>query len=328
MKIFAFGLREYDEKIYMEKFSKELGFEYDYTTAYPSLENTELARGYEGVTIITNPMYPELLDKFHEVGVKYIATRSIGFEHMNPPYLKKLGMRGSHVIYSPNSVANYTIMMMLMACRQMPYIMEKAKLQDYSLNGKCGKEFSLCTVGVIGTGRIGETLIRHLSGFGCRILAYDVYPKDSVRGYADYVDLDTLYAESDIVTLHCPAMDSNYHMIDKEAIAKMKDGVILVNAARGKLVDTAAMIEALESGKIGFAALDTIEDEDGIYYLNLETKILPSHDRAILNALPNVILSPHMAFYTEQAVSDMVGNAVKGLLAFEKDEPNPFEITY
>lgn len=328
MKIFAFALREHDELPYFEQITTQLGIEHGYTTEYPSLENAELARGYDAVTIITNPMTPALLDKFHALGVKYIATRSIGYDHIDTKYAKQLGMGISHVTYSPNSVANYTIMMMLMACRKIGYIMDKARLQDFDLKGKMGKELSLCTVGVVGTGKIGETVIRHLQGFGCRILAYDLYPKQSLEGLAEYTDLDTLYRQSDIITLHVPGMASNYHMIDAAALERMKDGVILINAARGMLIDTQALIRGLESGKIGFAALDTIEHESGLYYLNLERQRISNPDRAILQSFPNVMLSPHMAFYTDQAVSDMVGNAVRGLLAFEEEGPNPFEVIY
>lgn len=328
MKIFVYALRNHDEKEYLEKYSKELGFEYGYTNDYPSLENTELARGYDAISIITNLMYPEILDKFHEVGVKYIATRSIGYDHIDTAYMKKLGMRASHVTYSPNSVANYTIMMMLMACRNMSYIMKKADLNDFSLEGKLGKELSLSTIGIIGTGSIGKCLAKHLSGFGAKLLAYDIYPNEETAKYADYVDLDTIYRESDIITLHVPGMSENYHMIDADTISKMKDGVIIVNAARGMLIDTQALVDGLKSGKVGYAALDTFETEQGLYYLNFEQKTLLNKEMAILKSFPNVLLSPHMAFYTDQAVSDMVGNAMRGLLAFEKDEPNPFEVTY
>lgn len=325
MKIFAYAVREYDELHYFKQLVEQYHFTFDYTSDYPTLENAELARGYDGISIITNRMYPELLDKFHALGVKYIATRSIGYDHIDLEYAHKLGMRVSHVTYSPDSVANYTIMMMLMACRKITYILDKARLQDFSLKGKMGKEFSLCTVGVIGTGKIGETVIRHLQGFGCKILAYDLYQKEDLKQYATYVDLDTLYRESDIISLHVPGMASNYHMIGRDTFGKMKDGVILVNAARGMLVDTEALIEALESGKVGFAALDTFEAEMGLYYLDFERERLVNRDRALLSAFPNVLLSPHMAFYTDQAVSDMVRIAVLGLLDFEKEEANPFE---
>ena len=326
MKIFAFSLREFDEKAFFIRICEELGIEYDYTSEYPSMDNLELAAGYDGITIITNPMTPKVLDRLHALGVRYIATRSIGYDHIDVRYANSLGMKITNVSYSPESVANYTIMMMLMACRKMPYIMEKARLQDFGLKGKAGKELSDCTIGVIGTGRIGHTLIRHLSGFGCRLLAYDIAENEEVKQYAEYTDLDRIYRESDIITLHVPGLEANYHMIGDEKFAKMKDGVILINAARGMLVDTDALIAALESGKVGFAALDTIEHESGLYYLNREGDILDNHDRAILEAFPNVMVSPHMAFYTERSVRDMVENAVRGLLACEQDAPNPFEV--
>ena len=326
MKIFAFALRDFDEKAYFEQYCKDLGIEYGYTSEYPTMENAELARGAEGITIITNPMYPELLDRYYSLGVRFIATRSVGYDHIDMAYAKKLGIRISNVSYTPDAVANYTIMMMLMACRKMSYIMDKARLQDFSLKGKLGRELSSCTVGVIGTGRIGERVIEHLSGFGCRLLAYDVYEKENVKKYAEYLPLEQVYAQSDIITLHVPGLPENTHMIGREAFRQMKDGVIFVNAARGLLVDTAALAEALDAGKIGYAALDTIENESGLCYLNREGEVLGKPERALLMSYPNVMVSPHMAFYTDEAVSDMVKNAILGLMYFIRGEENPFEV--
>ncbi len=320
MKIFFYALRQYDELKYVQKFAEQYNFEYDYTSDYPTMENVNLAKGYDGVSIITNPMYPEILDAFHAVGVKYISTRSIGYDHIDVNYANSIGMRVSHVVYSPNSVANYTIMLILMACRNMPWIMKKADCQDFTLKGKVGKELSTSTVGIIGTGNIGKTVIKHLSGFGCKMLAYSLYEDEEVKKYAEYVSLDELLKESDIITLHVPGNAQNTHLIDADAFEKMKDGVIIVNTARGLIIDTKALIESLKSGKIGFAALDTFEGETGLYYLNKETERLDNDNMALLKSFPNVILSPHMAFYTEQAVSDMVENSIKGLLGFEKGE--------
>lgn len=326
MKLFAYAMREFDELKYFEECRERYGITFGYTTAYPSMENIRLAEGCDAVSVITNPIDGEMLKKLREMGVRYLATRSIGYEHIDVKEANRLGIRVCHASYSPNSVANYTIMLMLMACRNIGYILEKSRLQDYSLRGKIGKELSLCTVGVIGTGKIGETLIQHLSGFGCRILAHDLYEKDAVKRYAEYVDLERLYRESDVITLHIPGMEENYHMIDAPAFGKMKEGVILVNAARGMLVDTGALIAALESGKVGFAALDTVEEEYGLYYLNRERDIIPNRERAILSAFPNVILSPHMAFYTEQAVSDMVGKTVEAMVKLSRGEESPLEV--
>ena len=326
MKLFAYSVRTEFEKECVKKEAARLGAEVTVTGEYPCTENAELAKGYDGISIITNPLDAELLDRFYELGVRAVSTRSIGYEHIDVEYAKKLGMRVANVSYSPNSVANYTIMLMLMACRKLPYIMKKDEVQDFSLSGKMGKELSLCTVGVIGTGKIGETVIAHLSGFGCRILAYDLYEKESVKQYAEYVDLDALYRESDIITIHVPGMEENRHMISDDTFAKMKDGVILINAARGMVMDSEALMRALDSGKVGYAALDTIEDERGLYYLNHEGVVLGNRERSLLKGYSNVLLLPHMAFYTDQAISDMVGNSIRALAAFAKGEDSPFEV--
>ena len=265
MKIFFYALREYDEQKYVEKFSKQYAFEYGFTSDYLSMENVQLAKGYDAISIITNPMYPDILDAFRNVGVKYISTRSIGYEHIDIEHAHSIGMRIAHVKYSPNSVANYAVMLILMACRNMPWIMKKADCQDYSLKGKVGKELSASTVGVIGTGNIGKTVVKHLSGFGCRILAYSLFEDEEVKKYAEYVSLDGLLRESDIITLHVPGNAENTHLIDAAAFEKMKNGVIIVNTARGLIIDTQALISALKSGKAGFAALDTFEGEAGLY---------------------------------------------------------------
>lgn len=326
MKIFAYALREYDEQTYFEEIGKRLGVTFGFTSQYPTMENTNLAEGYDALSIITNPMYPELLEQYHAMGIRYISTRSIGYDHIDVACAKKLGIKIAHVSYDPNSVANYTIMMMLMGCRKIMHIMKRADVQDFGLKGKAGREFSNCTIGVVGTGRIGMRVIRHLSGFGVNILAYDLYPNDVAQQYAKYTDLDTLYKESDIITLHAPGSEENYHMINADTFAKMKDGVMLINNARGSLIDTEAMIASLKSGKIGFAGLDTIENESGLYYLNREGDQIDNDERAILQSFPNVLLSPHTAFYTEQAVEDMVGNSIQGLLNFETEGPNEFEV--
>ncbi|MBR6206380.1 MAG: lactate dehydrogenase [Oscillospiraceae bacterium] len=328
MKIFAYSMRPYDELPAFEALQKQLGFEFAWTEEYPSPENVHLAEGADGVSIITNPTPASMLDLYRSAGVRFLSTRSIGYDHIDVAHARKLGMRVSHVTYSPNSVANYTIMLMLMACRKIGTIVESGKRQDFSLLGKMGRELSLSTVGVIGTGRIGETVIRHLAGFGCRILAYDLYPKTSLEGLCEYADLDTLYGACDIITVHVPGSAHTRHMFDAEAFAKMKPGAIFINCARGMLVDTAALLDAADSGRIAYAMLDTFEAETGMYYHNFEGRDLDNPEWAALQAAPNILLAPHMAFYTEQAVADMVANSVRGLLAFGEGKETPLEVDY
>lgn len=326
MKIFAYNYRDNDESEFFDKYSKEMGIELGICRDYPTLENAELAKGYEGLSVIVSDMNGKLLEKFYEIGVRYITSRSIGYDHFDLKKAKELGIKIGNVSYSPNSVANYTIMMMLMACRKMKYIMDSSKVQDFSLTNKRGRELSNSTVGVIGTGRIGRTVIEHLSGFGCKILAYDIYRSEEVEKYAEYMDLNELLKKSDIVTFHTPATKENYHLINKESLAIMKSGVIVVNTARGPLIDTDVLINGLESGKIGAAALDVIEKEFGLYYYNLSGQVINNSELAILKSFPNVIVTPHTAFYTDQAVSDMVKNSLKGCCLFAEGKKSPWEI--
>ena len=326
MKIFAYAMREFDEKDFFEKYSKELGCEYGYTTEYPSPENVELARGYDAISATPCNLDADMLDRFYAVGVRYVATRSIGVDHIDLKHAKELGMGVCHVSYAPETVADYSIMLMLMCCRNICHILERSKVQDYTLKGKMGRDISDCTVGVIGAGQIGRTVIKHLSTFGCRILAYDLYPNEETAKIAEYVSLDELYAQADIITLHAPATAENYHLLNADAFAKMKDDVIIINTARGTLIDTAALIEAVESGKISHAALDVLEQENGLYYANRMGEPINNRDLAILRSFPNVILSPHTAFYTEKVVSDMAYKCMKGVLDMMNHVENPLII--
>lgn len=326
MKIFVYNLRDFDEKPYFDKFSNYYDYEYGYTNEYPSLENTELAKGYDAIIIIVCDMNTQLVEKFHSLGVKYIITRTIGVDHIDVDRAKELGLKISNVSYSPSSVANYTIMLMMMSCRRITHILKRGELQDYSLRGKMGREISNCTIGVIGTGRIGRTVLKHFRGFGCRLLAFDIHQNSEVSKYAEYVDLETLFKKSDIISPHVPSLPENYHMINKKSLSLMKDDVIIINTARGDLINTDDLIDALESGKVGAAALDVIENESGLYYLNRSGDVISNRDLALLGSFPNVILSPHTAFYTDEAISNMVENSFKSLHAFENEENNVFEI--
>ena len=276
----------------------------------------------------TNPceVRPEYLEAFARMGVKYLPCRSIGYDHLPLDAAKRLGLRVSHSHYPPEGVANYAIMLMLMATRKMNQIMLRAAVQDYSLPGKMGRDLSGCTVGVIGTGKIGSTVIRHLSAFGCKLLAYDLYPNDAVRAWADYVPLAELYARSDVITLHLNATPENHHLIDAAAIAQMKDGVLLVNTARGTLIDPQALVEGLESGKIGGAGLDVVEDETGLCYYDRRGEALANRELNLLRSFPNVIVSPHTAFYTDVNVASMVESAFEATAAFAAGRPCPCEV--
>lgn len=310
MKIAVYNCRE-DEASLFKTYGKEYDVELSLSPLPPTPETASLAEGCDAVDIITTPVGRELIDIWHSYGIKAIATRTVGYEHVDYKYAAELGISVSNVSYTPHTVAEYTVMAMLMSIRKMKTILTRYMGQDFSLKDIRGKELCNMTVGVIGTGKIGETVIKNLSGFGCRILAYDIYQKDSVKALAEYCDLDTLYRESDLITLHTPATEETCHMINKKTIHSMKDGVILINMARGVLIETADLIEALESGKVSAAALDVVEGESAIYYKDFKYKPVGHHEMAILQTMPNVLMTPHTAFFTDEAVGDMVRYSIE-----------------
>ena len=325
MKVLVYSTLEMERPCYAG-LEKEYGIELELVSENPTVETARLAAGADAVSVITTPITAEVIQALYDNGVKYISTRNIGYDHIDLEKAKETGMGVGNSSYMPESVAEYTVMLILMAMRKVSIITDAYKKQDYTLAGKMGSLVHGATVGVVGTGKIGFTVIRILSGFGCRILAYDPYENEEVKKYAQYVDLDTLMKESDVITLHSPATKETNHMINKTAISKMKQGVVIVNAARGTLIDTEALIEGLDEGKIGFAALDVIEGESPVYYKNFEGQSVPLESIEKLSKYPNVVLTPHTAFYTKNAIAEMVQNSIKSCALDIKGEKNPWII--
>jgi D-specific alpha-keto acid dehydrogenase len=245
-------------------------------------------------------------------GVKYISTRSVGDDHIDAGFAQSVGISVETVAYSPDSVADYTLMLMLMAVRHAKSVIRRADVHDYRLNEERGKELRDLTVGVIGTGRIGAAVIDRLQGFGCRVLAHDRCPTAA----AEYVPLGELLRRSDIVTLHTPLTADTHHLLDRARIQGMKHGAFVINTGRGGLLDTEALVAALESGRLGGAALDVLEGEEGIFYADCRGRPIDS-TLLRLQELPNVFVSPHTAFYTDHALRDMVEHTLANCLKFD-----------
>ncbi len=254
------------------------------------------------------PIDARLIRALQRRGVHYLSSRSVGLDHIDLIAAKAAGIHVENVTYSPESVAEYTVMLMLMALRNVGSMLRRMNGNDFRLEERRGAELRDVTVGVIGTGRIGKAVIGLLTGFGCRILAHDPHPSANVT----YVGLHDLLEDSDLVTLHLPLTGATRHLLSRARIAKMRRGAILVNTARGALVDTAALTDALAHGRIACAALDVVEGEDGWFYQDCSA--LPPPPFARLLALPNAIVTPHTAFYTEHALRDIVHNTVHGFL--------------
>lgn len=314
MEIAIYNCRDYDEAPFCDKYAKEYNVSVRKFAHTPTADNTAEVKGCEGVIVYTTPITADIIEKWAALGVKHISTRTIGYDHIDVETAKKFGIMVSNVAYSTGSVADYTVMLILMVLRRMKSIIKRAEGMDYGLKGNIGKEIHNLTVGIVGTGKIGTHVCRNLSGFGCKILAFDPYENDEIKKYGKYVSLDELFRESDVITFHTPATKSSYHMVNAETIKTMKDGVMLVNTARGTIIDTPAFIEAVESGKIGGAALDVIENELGIFYGDYKYQVIGHREMSILKDMPNVLMLPHMAFYTEDAVSDMIHYSIKHIV--------------
>lgn len=318
MKIKMYEVRE-DEKKAIERVAEELGAYVSISSNILTPQEAESLRGIDGVSILgRTTVNKELLDGLKKAGVGYVSTRTVGYNHMDVAYAAEVGIRLCNANYPPYGVAEFTIMLMLLALRKYKPAMWRQGVNDYSLSGLQGREIRNMTVGVMGTGKIGRAVIKDLGGFGCRILAYDPYPAEDLKNTVEYVDGDTLLRTSDIITLHIPLMESTRHMINREAIAKMKTGVVIINASRGELTDIEALTEGIETEKIGALAMDVFEDENGIYHESRINDIIRNRKMAYIRQFPNVVLTQHMAFYTDANTDSMVECGIRGIVEMKE----------
>ena len=326
MKMIVYSCGAEEEPLF-RRFAEPYNAHLTFCAEKPVLDNASLAEGMDVVNILSATyITPEILDVYKRCGVRMVVSRTIGVEHVDVAYANSIGIAVGNATYSPASVADYAIMMMLMVLRHIKPMLLRYAGQDYTARGYLGRELPNMTVGIVGMGRIGTMTARHLRGFGCRVLAYNRTPRGDLDGIAEMVDLDTLYAQSDIVSLHLAATEQTYHFIDAAAIEKMKDGAVLINTARGPLVDNGALIDALERGKLSGAGLDVFDGDRLIYYRDFKNELLCQREMAVLNAMPNVLMLPHMAYYTDQAVEDMVRNSVDGAARYLAGQEDPWLI--
>jgi len=310
MKIFLYGIRE-DEKGYLKEWT-DVHPEVDiaYTDQFLTTETAELAKGYNGVVTLQMLSYSrEALQKLHDYGITKISVRNVGLDGFDFQDLRNLGFSLTNVpVYSPNAIAEHTTSLILRLLRRVPEFDKKFNNADYSWFPTIGEEINGKTVGIIGTGHIGSVVARIMQAMGAKVVAYDIKPNPYLENLGIYVDsLDEVLKQADILTLHTPLAKKDVHMIDAAAIAKMKDGVVIINAARGALIDTNALIAGLDSGKVGGAGLDVLESENAVFQkkFNSLDDVKDHQFKALINR-DNVIITPHTAFYTTTAVHNMV----------------------
>lgn len=253
-------------------------------------------------------------------GVKLVALRCAGFNNVDLAAARDLGIEIARVPeYSPHSVAEHAVAMMLTLNRKIHRASARVREGNFALEGLLGFDFHGKTVGVVGTGKIGLCFIRIMTGFGCRIVAYDPHPnQECIDAGADYVELPELLKQSDIVSLHCPLTPQTHHLINEQAIASMKRGAMLINISRGGIIDTRAVIRGLKSGIIGSLGLDVYEEEDNLFFRDLSNSVIHDDVFARLLTFPNVVVTGHQAFFTQEALTEIARITLENLTRFEE----------
>lgn len=320
MRIAVFSTKPYDSK-YL-KIANAGEHDLVFFEARLSLESIPLAMGADAVCAFVNDdLCGEVILALADCGVRLIALRSAGFNHVDLAAAEAAGIAIARVpAYSPHAVAEHTVAMMLTLNRKTHRAYNRVREGNFALEGLLGFDLHGKTVGIVGTGRIGEVVARILAGFGCKLLAHDPYPSPACTALGvRYVDLDALFNESDVITLQCPLTPQTHHLIDAEALAKMKRGVMLINASRGAVVDTRALIEGLKSGVIGSVGLDVYEEEADLFFQDLSSSFIPDDIFARLLTFPNVLITGHQAFFTEEALSAIAETTIANVTAFEAD---------
>lgn len=303
-----------DEALLFREIAPRFGVVPTITKAAVSEANADLAVGNRCISVGHKTQVTRAtLSALSRAGVEYLSTRSVGYNHIDVRHAESVGISVGNVAYSPDSVADYTLMLMLMAVRHAKATIRRTDAHDYRLSEIRGKELRDLTVGVVGTGRIGTAVIDRLRGFGCRVLAHDSHPKAA----AFHTPFDELLRHSDIVTLHTPLTAETRHLVDRRRVEQMKQGAFIVNTGRGPLIDTEALLWALESGRLGGAALDVLDGEEGIFYTDCRSKPIGNRSLLRLQELPNVLISPHTAYYTDHALSDTIRNSLINCRNFE-----------
>lgn len=326
MKIAVFEASA-DERPELEYLGRTLPVELSLFSENLSEATLARAEGCEAVsTLGRSRLDRTLLEKLKAMGVGFVSTRTIGVDHIDVAAAKELGIRVSHAFYPPDAVADFTVMLILMVLRRYKPAMWRQNVNDFSLGGLMGRSLKVLTVGIVGTGSIGGAVAERLSGFGCRVLGVNPREREELKGLVEYVDLETLYRESDIITFHVPCNASTYHMVNPASLKLMKDGVVLINTVRGELMDIDALTEGIESRKIGALAMDVFQNEQGIYHADRKNDIIKNKDMVYLRQFPNVVLTQHMAFYTEQSIISMVDCGIQTLLDMKNGVPTSLEL--
>ncbi|WP_413585609.1 2-hydroxyacid dehydrogenase [Bdellovibrio sp. HCB274] len=306
MKISFFSARKYEQEVFESVFANT-GMELDFFELRLTAKTAQLAKGFTTICCFVNDLLnAEVLTELSKMGIKNIALRCAGFNNVNLPKAKELGIRVVRVPdYSPYAVAEHAVALLLTLNRKTHRAHSRIRDLNFSLEGLVGFDLRGKTVGIIGTGKIGRVFAGIMKGFGCTILAYDPYPHKEMESIGTYVTLPEIFKNADIISLHCPLNDSTKHLLSASTFEMMKPNAVIINTGRGALIDSKALIDALKTHKIGGACLDVYEEEEGVFFTDQSTGGIMDDVLARLTTFPNVILTSHQAFLTNEALRNI-----------------------
>ncbi|SFR05494.1 D-lactate dehydrogenase [Enterobacter sp. kpr-6] len=325
MKLAVYSTKQYDKK-YLQHVNEGYGYELEFFDFLLTERTAKTATGCDGVCIFVNDDGSRpVLEELKKHGVKFIALRCAGFNNVDLEAAKELGLKVVRVpAYSPEAVAEHAVGMMMALNRRIHRAYQRTRDANFSLEGLTGFTMYGKTAGVIGTGKIGVAALRILKGFGMRLLAFDPYPSAAALDLgAEYVDLATLFAQSDVISLHCPLTEDNYHLLNRTAFEQMKDGVMIINTSRGGLVDSQAAIEALKTQKIGALGMDVYENERDLFFEDKSNDVIQDDIFRRLSACHNVLFTGHQAFLTAEALISISETTLENLRLLANDEACP-----
>ena len=327
MKILFYDTQSYDRESFDRTKEQFPEIEVEYLKTGLAARTASLAKGYDAVCAFVNSdVGTKTVEALHEAGVKLILMRCAGFNNVDLERAKGYGMTVTRVpSYSPEAVAEHAMALALTANRHTHKAYIKVRENNYSLNGLMGVNLYKKTAGIVGTGKIGAAMARICHGFGMKVIGYDMYPNKDLD-FVEYVDLDTLLSQSDLISLHCPLMEETHHMINIDTIQKMKDGVILVNTSRGGLIKTDDLIQGIRENKFFAVGLDVYEEENGSVYEDMSETILEHSTVARLLSFPNVMVTSHQAFFTEEALAAISEVTLDNAMSYLKGTPNGNEL--
>ncbi|MBK0370456.1 2-hydroxyacid dehydrogenase [Flavobacterium agrisoli] len=306
-KIAFFSTQPYD-KTFFEKYNTEFGFDLEFFETQLNLRTVNLIQNATIVCVFVNDVVnSEVIELLADRGIKIIALRCAGFNNVDLEAAKKFGIQVCRVpAYSPEAVAEHAMAMVLTLNRKIHKAYNRVREQNFALNGLLGFDLYGKTFGIIGTGNIGKAFSKIVKGFGCKILAFDIVkdPEMEADG-VEFVDLQTLFKESNVISLHCPLNEHTYHIINKDSLSQMKDNVMIINTSRGALIDTADIIEALKNGKVGYLGIDVYEQEEKLFFRDLSENIIQDDAIQRLMSFPNVLVTAHQAFFTNEALTQI-----------------------